>query len=261
MAMKYLGDTIDVHGGGQDLIFPHHENEKAQSEAATGAPFAHFWAENGMVNLGGEKMSKSTKHFFLIEDVLREFDADVVRFYLQSTHYRSPIDWNEDRLREAGTAYARLTEAIAKSERFAGDAGATADPASPLAKATAGLVAQFEEAMDDDVNAARAQGHLFELAKEINRAADAEVLTAGDRAAVAEAGAALRRWGAVIGLFQGAGEGENEAPEPVQELVRQRDNARLEKDWRRADQLRDEILALGYVLEDAKGGTRARPKR
>jgi cysteinyl-tRNA synthetase len=261
IAMKYLGDTIDVHGGGQDLIFPHHENEKAQSEAATGAPFAHFWAENGMVNLGGEKMSKSTKHFFLIEDVLREFDADVVRFYLQSTHYRSPIDWNEDRLREAGTAYARLTEAIAKSERFAGDAGATADPASPLAKATAGLVAQFEEAMDDDVNAARAQGHLFELAKEINRAADAEVLTAGDRAAVAEAGAALRRWGAVIGLFQGAGEGENEAPEPVQELVRQRDNARLEKDWRRADQLRDEILALGYVLEDAKGGTRARPKR
>ena len=260
MAMKYLGDTVDFHGGGQDLIFPHHENEKAQSEAATGKPFATFWVENGMVNLGGEKMSKSTRHFFLIEDVLREFDADVVRFYLQSTHYRSPIDWSEERLREAGTAYARLKDALAKSVRAPEGAPAADAASSPLARETAALAARFEEAMDDDLNVARAQGHLFELAKEINRVADAPASGAADRAAVVDAGRALRRLGGIIGLFQGADEEEAEVPESVQMLVRQRDEARVEKDWKRADQLRDEILASGYLLEDAKGGTRARRK-
>ena len=261
MAMKYLGDTVDFHGGGQDLVFPHHENEKAQSEAATGKPFADFWVENGMVNLGGEKMSKSTRHFFLIEDVAREFDPDVIRFYLQSTHYRSPIEWNEERLREAGTAYARLTEALAKAERA--DAGTGNASHSKLAAETAALAAKFEEAMDDDFNVARAQGHLFELAKEMNRVADAPDATADDRAAVAEAGRTLRALGTIIGLFAGAGSGaaEEEAPEAVQALVRQRDEARVQKEWKRADQLRDEILALGYVLEDSKGGTRARRKR
>jgi len=260
MAMKYLGDTIDFHGGGQDLIFPHHENEKAQSEAATGKPFATYWVENGMVNLGGEKMSKSTRHFFLIEDVLREFDADVVRFYLQSTHYRSPIDWSEERLREAGTAYARLKDALAKSDRYADADPAGATATSTLGRETAALAARFEEAMDDDLNVARAQGHLFELAKEINRVADAPGSNAADHAAVAEAGRTLRRLGGIIGLFQGAGAEEEDVPESVQALVRQRDEARLEKNWKRADELRDEILAKGYLLEDAKGGTRARRK-
>ena len=278
MAMKYLGETLDFHGGGQDLIFPHHENEKAQSEAANKKPFVDFWVENGMVNLGGEKMSKSTRHFFLIEDVLREFEADVVRFYLQSTHYRSPIEWNEDRLQEAGTAYDRLRDAMAKAERLgagdsAGGAAATSggvaaagyaptnDPArSPLHAATASLSAKFEEAMDDDFNAARAQGHLFELAKEINRTADSPAATSEDRAAVVAAGATLRRLGEVIGLFSAAKAPETDLSDAVQALVRQRDEARLQKDWKRADQLRDEIDALGYVLEDAKGGTIAKRK-
>ena len=263
MAMKYLGETLDFHGGGQDLIFPHHENEKAQSEAANEKPFVDFWVENGMVNLGGEKMSKSTKHFFLIEDVLREFEPDVVRFYLQSTHYRSPIEWNEERLREAGTAYARLRDAMAKSARLEGDSAAAAGDAtrSPLHAEAASLAAKFEEAMDDDFNAARAQGHLFELAKEINRVADAPGATADDRAAVAAAGQTLYRLGSTVGLFATAEVPEEVAPETVQTLVRQRDEARVQKDWKRADQLRDEILALGYLLEDAKGGTQARRKR
>jgi hypothetical protein len=101
MAMKHLGETFDLHGGGQDLIFPHHENEIAQSEAATGHTFARFWVQNGLVNLDGEKMSKSTKHFFLIEDVVKDVEPEVIRFYLQSTQYRSPIEWNDVRLREA----------------------------------------------------------------------------------------------------------------------------------------------------------------
>ncbi len=264
MAMKYLGDTVDFHGGGQDLIFPHHENEKAQSEAATGRTFADFWVENGMVNLGGEKMSKSTRHFFLIEDVLGEFDPDVVRFYLQSTHYRSPIEWNEERLREAGTAYARLVDALAKAERMEGPGSAApAGPAadSPLAAEIAALAAQFEEAMDDDFNAAKAQGHLFEMAKAINRVADSPTSGPGDRAAAAEAGRTLRNLGRIIGLFASADGGEEEVPDNIQALVLQRDEARVQKEWKRADQLRDEILALGYVLEDSKGGTRARRKR
>jgi cysteinyl-tRNA synthetase len=262
MAMKYLGETLDFHGGGQDLVFPHHENEKAQSEAANKKPFVDFWVENGMVNLGGEKMSKSTRHFFLIEDVLREFEPDVVRFYLQSTHYRSPIEWNEDRLREAGTAYDRLRDALAKAERAGAGPGAAASDAakSALHADTMSLASKFEEAMDDDFNAARAQGHLFELAKEINRTADSPTATADDRAAVVAAGATLRRLGEAIGLFSAAKPPESGAPENVQTLVRQRDEARLQKDWKRADQLRDEIDALGYVLEDAKGGTIAKRK-
>ncbi len=272
MAMKYLGESFDFHGGGQDLIFPHHENEIAQSEAATGKPFARYWVENGLVNLDGEKMSKSTKHFFSVEDIVREFDPEVVRFYLQSTHYRSPIEWNETRLKEAGIAYARLREALARTE--AGPAPAAAAGAAAPAAATAGaaashgdlaaevaaLAAQFEESMEDDFNTAKAQGHLFEMAKAINRAADSGATGAGERAALSAAGAKLRALGEVIGLFWGGGSPEEEAPEHVQTLVKQRDEARLQKLWKRADELRDEILSLGYVLEDSKGGTRARRK-
>ncbi len=260
MALKYLGGAVDFHGGGQDLVFPHHENELAQAEAATGRPFVDFWVENGMVNLGGEKMAKSTKHFFLIEDVLREFDPEIVRFYLQSTHYRSPIEWNEDRLREAGVAYARLKGALAA----AAARGAT-DPASPargtLATVTGEMRAAFEEAMDDDFNTARAQGHLFELAKAVNRVADASDAAPEERAALPGAGRTLRALGSTIGLFWTSGEeAPEEVPEEVQSLVRERDKARVEKQWKRADELRDAIMALGYVLEDQKGGTRARRK-
>ena len=265
MAMKYLGESIDFHGGGQDLVFPHHENELAQSEAATGRSFVDFWVENGMVNLGGEKMSKSTKHFFLVEDVLREFDPEVVRFYLQSTHYRSPIEWNEDRLREAGVAYARLRAALAAAEKVALPPGASRDAAEALeahelAVETEHLRQQFDEAMDDDFNTARAQGYLFEMAKGINRTADVVDPSNRDRLAISFSGACLRQLGETVGLFWGGPGAEEEVPEQVQALVVERDKARLEKQWKRADELRDAILALGYVLEDQKGGTRARRK-
>jgi cysteinyl-tRNA synthetase len=269
MAMKYLGESFDFHGGGQDLIFPHHENEIAQSEAATGKPFARYWVENGLVNLDGEKMSKSTKHFFSVEDIVRDFDPQVIRFYLQSTHYRSPIEWNETRLKEAGIAYARLTESLARTEAEEAAAAAPAAPGSTppagasgssLASEVEALASQFEESMDDDFNTAKAQGHLFEMAKAINRAADAGTSNGTERAALSTAGRRLRSLGEVIGLFWGGGRPEEGAPETVQDLVRQRDEARLQKQWKRADELRDEILALGYVLEDSKGGTRARRK-
>jgi cysteinyl-tRNA synthetase len=259
MAMKHLGETFDLHGGGQDLIFPHHENEIAQSEAATGHPFARFWVQNGLVNLDGEKMSKSTKHFFLIEDVVKDVEPEVIRFYLQSTQYRSPIEWNDVRLREAGGAYERLREALAKAEAAPAPDGAPTQGAALLAE-IADLEKEFQESLDDDFNAAKAQGHLFEMAKAINRVADNAQASAVDRAALPEAGRTLRRLGELIGLFWGSAKPEGEVPEEVQSLVVQRDEARMQKQWRRADELRDEILALGYVLEDSKGGTRARPK-
>ncbi|HTK70721.1 MAG TPA: cysteine--tRNA ligase [Candidatus Eisenbacteria bacterium] len=259
MAMKHLGETFDFHGGGQDLIFPHHENEIAQSEAATGKTFARFWVQNGLVNLDGEKMSKSTQHFFLIEDVAKQVEPEVIRFYLQSTQYRSPIEWNDVRLREAGAAYDRLREALAKAEA-APTADGTSTAGSALLAEIAELEREFQESLDDDFNAAKGQGHLFEMAKAINRVADNAQVSAADRAALPEAGRALRRLGELIGLFWGSGKPEVEVPEGVQSLVRQRDEARVQKQWRRADELRDEILALGFVLEDSKEGTKARPK-
>jgi len=265
MAMKYLGETFDLHGGGQDLLFPHHENEIAQSEAATGKPFARYWVENGLVLLSGAKMSKSTQHFFLIEDVARHVDPEVIRFYLQSTHYRSPIEWNEDRLREAGIAYGRLRAALSAAEKVGAPPGEPRDysealTAHDLSLTVRSLTQQFEEAMDDDFNSARAQGHLFEMAKAINRAVDMGVASDLDRAAIWSSGTTLRALGETIGLFWGGEAVEEEASEEVQLLARQRDEARLQKDWKRADELRDRILALGYVLEDQKGGTRARRK-
>jgi len=272
MAMKYLGETFDFHGGGQDLLFPHHENEKAQSEAATGKTFARHWVENGLVNLEGEKMSKSTKHFFSIEDVAARVEPEVIRFYLQSTHYRSPIEWNETRLKEAGVAYARLREALAKAgvgeTEPAGAGAAGSGPGAPkanrgassLASEIAELASQFDEAVEDDFNTAKAQGHLFEMAKAINRIADSADAPAAERAALPAAGQTLRQLGLVVGLFWGDASPEEEVPEEVQTLVRARDESRMQKKWKRADELRDEILALGYVLEDSKGGTRARRK-
>jgi len=272
MAMKYLGNTFDFHGGGQDLLFPHHENEMAQSEAATGKLMVSHWVEAGLLNLQGEKMSKSTKHFFSVEDVTRDFDPQVVRFYLQSTHYRSPLEWNEERLEEAGIGYARLVEALAKGEGTGRENGAgAADPGvetmagsgagpSSLAAEIAALEIEFTESMEDDFNTAKAHGHLFEMAKAINRAADPEALAA-ERAAVPAACRKLRALGEVIGLFRGPLRRQEETvPENVQVLVQQREEARLQKNWRRADELRDVILALGYLLEDSKGGTRARRK-
>ena len=271
MAMKYLGESFDFHGGGQDLLFPHHENEIAQSEAATGKPLARFWVENGLVNLEGEKMSKSTRHFYSIEDVARDFSPEVIRFYLQSTHYRSPIEWSETRLKEAGVAYERLQEALAKAEASAaGGPGAASHTTATSSAKDEGeaalltevnaLVREFEESIEDDFNTAKGQGHLFEIAKAINRVAEAPDASMRDRAALPEAGRKLRTLGQIIGLFWGSGPVEEALPEEVQALIHQRDEARIQKKWGQADSLRDEILALGFVLEDSKGGTRVRRK-
>ncbi|HXL15771.1 MAG TPA: cysteine--tRNA ligase [Methylomirabilota bacterium] len=262
MAMKYLGETFDFHGGGQDLVFPHHENEIAQSESATGKVFARYWTENGLVLLRGSKMSKSEQHFFLIEDVAKRVEPGVIRFYLQSTHYRSPIEWNEERLREAGIAYGRLRAALETGEKEGAGSSGSTEGGKPKGLLAEAMKAEklFESSMQDDFNSAKAQGHLFDLAKAINRVAESDRHSGSDHAALPEAARTLRRLGETLGLFWEGKVLEETVPEDVQGIVRQRDEARLQKQWQRADELRDQILALGYVLEDQKGGTRARRK-
>ncbi|HKQ58022.1 MAG TPA: cysteine--tRNA ligase, partial [Candidatus Eisenbacteria bacterium] len=195
MAMKYLGDTFDIHGGGQDLIFPHHENEIAQSESATGKPFANYWCENGLVNLGGEKMSKSTGILFFIEDIAAQVDPEIVRYYLLSTHYRSPIEFSRERLDEAGVSYQRLRSPLERVNVWQGD-GAKATPGGALGEAVAEAERLFTEAMDDDFNSAKAVGHLFDLSRHVNRALDEGAGPEG-----AAAARTLYRLGQVLGLF------------------------------------------------------------
>jgi cysteinyl-tRNA synthetase len=260
MSWKYLGEVFDIHGGGIDLVFPHHENEIAQSEAATGKTFACNWVENGLVLLRGAKMSKSDQHFFLVEDVAKQVEPEVIRYYLQSTHYRSPIEWNEDRLREAGIAYARLRSALETGEKAGGASLPESEKPKGLRADALKTEKRFEEAMEDDFNSAKAQGLLFDLAKSINRVAESGGKDDGERSDLAFATQTLRRLGETLGLFWDGKPREEEVPEEVQALARQRDEARLQKQWQRADELRDQILSLGYVLEDQKGGTRARRK-
>jgi cysteinyl-tRNA synthetase len=244
--MKYLGETFDIHGGGQDLIFPHHENEIAQSEAYSGKPFANFWTENGMVNLGGEKMSKSTGNLFFTDDILAQADPEVVRYYLMSTHYRSPIEFTLERLQEAAVAYQRLRSPLERASAWSVAPGRR--PGGALGEQVAEAERLFEEAMEDDFNTAKAIGHLFDLSRHVNRGLDEGL------GAEAEAGARrLLELGAVLGMFWKAPAAES-WPAEVTSLVEQRAKARAGKDWKRSDELRDQLLAMGVVVKDTAEG-------
>ncbi|MGH7741667.1 MAG: cysteine--tRNA ligase, partial [Candidatus Eiseniibacteriota bacterium] len=226
MAMKYLGETFDIHGGGQDLIFPHHENEIAQSESCTGKPLANFWTENGMVNLGGEKMSKSTGNLFFIEDIVANVDPEVVRYYLLSTHYRSPIDFTLERLNEAGVAYARLRSPLERVDAWSAQGrGSAAPPGGWLGEAVSEADRLFHEAMDDDFNTARAIGHLFDLSRQVNRGLDE-----GLGASAHSAASSLLKLGGILGLFWKAPAAEAWDSD-VLALSSARETARKARNW------------------------------
>ncbi len=215
MSMKHLGETFDIHGGGKDLVFPHHENEIAQSEAATGKPFARYWLHNGFVNVNNEKMSKSLGNFFTLRDVLAQVKPEVLRFFLASSHYRSPIDYSDQSLTEAKAGLDRLYRVKEKAEACRA-AGAAPSPI-PSGEEVAPLLtapARFGEAMDDDFNTAAALGHLFDAVRALNRLAPAEPSAERERAGMFLAGyELLDPLFAVLGLlrapsaehFQGAG--------------------------------------------------------
>ena len=258
MSSACLGDHFDIHGGGMDLQFPHHENEIAQSEAATGGKFVNVWMHNGFVRIDDEKMSKSLGNFFTVRGVLERYPAEAVRFFMLSSHYRSPLNYSEDHLRQADASVRRLYTALR---------GLDGSPISPDAiepdavEPDADWLARFRAAMDDDFNTPEAISVLFDLAREVNRARESDPDRARGLAGT------LRALGAVLGLLdadaeawlhgasavESAGQGPDDGE--IEAMIARRAEARARRDWGEADRLRDELAAVGVVLEDGARGT------
>ncbi|HML32105.1 cysteine--tRNA ligase [Sporomusa sphaeroides] len=264
MSCKYLGTSFDFHGGGSDLIFPHHENEIAQSEAYTGIePFVRYWLHNGFITVAEEKMSKSLGNFFLVIDILEHFSPEVLRFFILSTHYRSPLDFSDERLQEAGRSLERLKTAEANLKHLASlpPAGANED-SQLLAKAAADALVTFKAAMDDDFNTALAISVLFGLAKEIN-IYHSKVISgkAGlDADALAQTAKNYSELADILGIsITGDSAQDNNAglvDGLMNIIIDIRQEARKKKDWATADQIRDKLAAAGIVLEDSPQGVR-----
>jgi cysteinyl-tRNA synthetase len=265
MSYKYLGCGFDFHGGGSDLIFPHHENEVAQSEAFTGcAPFVRYWVHNGFVTVNSEKMSKSLGNFFLVKDILAHFRPMVLRFFILSTHYRSPLDFSDERLTEAERAWTRLASAVQGARQIlARTGGKSAAPASTeLAEAVTVARTEYEAAMADDFNTALAISSLFALAKSLNVVCQAaKDAAAADWTGIETAATALADMLSVLGLIpeeQPAETGRDEAlvSSLMEILLELRRSARERKDWATADAIRNKLQSAGIVVEDSPQGAR-----
>jgi cysteinyl-tRNA synthetase len=281
MSQRYLGESFDIHGGGKDLIFPHHENEIAQSEAASGKPFVRYWVHNGFVNIHQEKMSKSLGNILPIRDLLEDYHPEALRLFLLSNHYRSPVDFAPQHMVEARAGLDRFYTALLGIEGFLAAKGEVPSPNAAGLKGTAKEIFEkvsaardgFREAMKDDFNTARALGYLHDLARVLNRVL-ADRGFRKDPAAAAllrEGEGCLLTAGEVLGLF-GVKPAEYFAhqrrrflrskemeEERVLGLIARRDAARKEKNWSLADEIRREAAALGIALEDGPGGTTWRP--
>ncbi|MCL2882114.1 MAG: cysteine--tRNA ligase [Coriobacteriia bacterium] len=261
MSERDLGLPIDIHGGGGDLIFPHHENERAQAEAATGTTFVNYWMHGGMLNINDEKMSKSLGNFLLLHEVLEHYEPAVLRLLMLQTHYRSPLDFSDARLEEAKAALERLRGFVSLVEWRISFA-ANPDKGVPLSQATEAARAKFTLEMDDDFNTAGALAALFELMRATNVWLDAHQGELGEDecANLAEVAATMCELLGVLGidLIAGGSGSDQRADEDeqAQSLLVQRTEARAAKDWARADALRDELDKLGYVIEDTPQGPR-----
>ncbi|MCJ7483003.1 MAG: cysteine--tRNA ligase [Thermodesulfovibrionales bacterium] len=270
MSMKHLGESFDIHGGGADLLFPHHENEIAQSEAASGKPFVKYWVHNGFITIDKEKMSKSLGNFFTIREVLDRFDPEVVRFFLLSTHYRSPIEFSDLLLQEAEASIDKYYTTIMRIQDFVEkktDGKEALSKAGELFSAllSSFFIGNFQEAMDDDFNTALAIGHIFELVRELNRFLDSKPSSLKDRQLVLAAQERLAEAGEILHLFgrtplewyaslmkvKSIGLSETE----IHQKIKERQDARLGKDWQLADTIRRELEEKGIILEDKKDGT------
>ncbi len=247
MSMAILGETFDIHGGGQDLIFPHHENEIAQSEASTGHPFARYWMHNGYINVDNQKMSKSLNNFFTVRDIAKEFDLEAVRMFMLAVQYRNPVNFSREMILQAQSALERLRTAQERLSEAQIAPGETEQDAV-FTEQLADFKARFNEAMDDDLNTADALGVLFEFA----RAANTFVSEPRGKAAI-EAGQSLyRELTGVLGLL--AGEKTETYPAEALALLEERLTARKSRDFSRADEIRDALKDMGFIVEDTANG-------
>ena len=250
MAGKYLGDTIDIHCGGQDLIFPHHENEIAQSECAHGVPFAHYWMHNGYINIDNKKMSKSLGNFFTVREVAEQYGYEVIRYMMVQAHYRSPINYCKELLDACKASLERLyvcRDTLDRAIAAAKSGEISAEATETFAKRKE----QFITAMDDDLNTADGMTAIFELVRDLNRMS-ADASTSKEQL---EAGAKLfDELTGVMGLLYNRKQADT-IPAEVTALVEQRQAARKAKDFAEADRLRDEIAALGYAVRETRQGT------
>ena len=249
MSTKYLGETIDIHCGGKDLVFPHHENEIAQSEGATGKPFVHYWMHNGFINVDNQKMSKSLGNFFTVRDISKEFDLEAVRMFMLGAHYRSPINFSREMIEQAKASLDRLYTARDHYAFLLENAkdGEMGEKENDLLAKVQAAREGFDAAMDDDLNTADAIGKLFELV----RAANAGLDEHSPKAAVKAALDTLDELAGVLGILSRKTAADDAK---VQELLAQRAEARANKNWAESDRLRDEITKLGYILKDTKQG-------
>ena len=244
MSTCSLGNHFDIHGGGQDLQFPHHENEIAQSEAATGEPFVNLWMHNGFVRINDEKMSKSLGNFFTVREILKHYQGEEIRYFVLASHYRSPLNFSDQLLDSARAALTRLYNSLRGIEP-AGEVAAD-DTYAP----------RFEKAMNDDFNTPEAIAVLFDLATQLNRARDA-----GDMEEASRLAAILKQLANVLGLLEAdpetylKGGADADDNEQIEALIRQRLQARTDKNWAEADRIRDELHAMGIELEDKGGET------
>lgn len=250
MSKKHLGPTIDIHCGGQDLIFPHHENEIAQSEACNGVPFAKYWMHNGYITVDGVKMSKSLGNFFTVRDIRKEFDGDFIRFFLLSVHYRNPINFSDTDMRSVKQGYDRIKNAIENLEFLEknGKADAAEDEKESIAAFTV-FEKKFEDAMSDDLNTADAISAIFEMVSHIN----VVVKNGASKEYAEEAKKKLCGLCDIIGIMQQIEENDG-IDEEIEKLVQERQEARAAKNYVRADEIRDELAAKGITLKDTPQG-------
>lgn len=258
MSTRYLGESIDIHGGGCDLVFPHHENEIAQSEAASGKPFASFWIHNGYLMIDKEKMSKSLGNFLTAREARKKFPPLAIRLFMLSAHYRSPLNFSMEGLEQAQHASERLANGLSELSFALEKRGSDPTPNAELRAEFGQIRDGFYQAMDDDFNTAGALGHIFELIRAVNSSLSQK--EGIDRELLLEVKAFFDTAEDILGVFGSAGANLEADEADVQALIEERNAARKAKNFQRSDEIRDQLLERGIILEDTAQGTRWKTK-